>query len=179
MARWHRKQRRADRTRRQPQPSRPPRPALSPAEPRPSTQPDATASQPKVVVREAAYVERLAYTRTQAAAALGISRSTLRRLLPYLDTIEMPWGGKLIPVDELERLVTERRRPAVPPRPAARPGRKPSIPPDVVQRIRNARAAGRTLRQIAADLNASGTATAHGGAQWWPSTVRAVLRRAD
>ena len=31
------------------------------------------------------------------------------------------------------------------------------------------------LRQIARDLNAAETPTAHGGAQWWPSTVRAVL----
>jgi hypothetical protein len=33
-----------------------------------------------------------------------------------------------------------------------------------------------SLRQIAADLNADGTETAQGGAQWWPSTMRAVLR---
>jgi response regulator of citrate/malate metabolism len=46
-----------------------------------------------VVVREADYVVRLAYTRSQAAEALGISRSTLRRLLPYLETIELPWGA--------------------------------------------------------------------------------------
>jgi hypothetical protein len=53
------------------------------------------------VVREATGVERLAYTRTQAAAALGVSRSTFdRRVLPLLETIEMPWGTKLIPVDD-------------------------------------------------------------------------------
>jgi hypothetical protein len=51
-------------------------------------------------------VERLAYTRTEAAHALGISRSTFnRRVLPYIDTIEMPWGTKLIPFDELARLL--------------------------------------------------------------------------
>ena len=66
---------------------------------------------PRSVVREATYIERLAYTRSQAAEALGISRSTLiRRVLPHVDTIEMPWGAKLIPVDELERLLQERRR---------------------------------------------------------------------
>jgi hypothetical protein len=27
-------------------------------------------------------------------------------LLPYIDTIELPWGTKLIPVDELERLAS-------------------------------------------------------------------------
>ena len=36
---------------------------------------------------------------------------------------------------------------------------------------------GKSLRQIARDLNAAETPTAHGGAQWWPSTVRAVLVR--
>jgi len=36
---------------------------------------------------------------------------------------------------------------------------------------------GKSLRQIARDLDASQTPTAHGGAHWWPSTVRAVLRR--
>ena len=65
-----------------------------------------------------AVVERLAYTRSQAAEALGVSRSTfIRRVLPYVATVEMPWGAKLIPVDELERLLAERRR-AAKPRPA-------------------------------------------------------------
>src|SRR6266511_2376167 len=66
-----------------------------------------------IAVRRAAHVERLAYTRTQAAAALGVSRSTFdRRVLPLLETIDMPWGTRLVPVDELERFVDERRRPA-------------------------------------------------------------------
>ena len=43
----------------------------------------------------APYVERLAYTRAQAAEALGISTSTfIRRLLPFIDTVEMPWGAR-------------------------------------------------------------------------------------
>jgi hypothetical protein len=132
-----------------------------------------------VVVVKADFVVRLAYTRTQAAQALGISRSTLRRLLPYLETIEMPWGGKLIPVDELERVACERRHAAIARRPPNPPGRKPAVPPEVLARIRAARAAGRSFRQIAAELNASGTPTAHGGRQWWPSTVRAILVRSS
>jgi hypothetical protein len=130
-----------------------------------------------VVVREARDVERLAYTRSQAAEALGISRSTLRRLLPYVETIEMPWGGRLIPVDELERLVAERRRVAVPRPPRVRPGRKASVPPELVEWIRRARAAGKSFQAIAADLNAEGLPTAHGGTRWWPSTVRSVFLR--
>jgi transcriptional regulator with XRE-family HTH domain len=133
---------------------------------------------PRVVVREARYVERLAYTRSQAAQALGISRSTLRRLLPYLDTIEMPWGGKLIPVDELERIAVERRKSARPRLEPATRGRKPAVPSEIGRRIRDERAAGKSLRQIADNLNADRIPTAHGGACWWPSTVRQVLQRA-
>jgi hypothetical protein len=41
-------------------------------------------------------VEWLAYMRTQAAEALGISRSTFnRRVLPYVETLDMPWGRPL------------------------------------------------------------------------------------
>ncbi len=61
--------------------------------------------EPRPIIREAGRVERLAYTRSQAAEALGISRSTLNRLLPFLETVELPWGTKLIPVDEVERLL--------------------------------------------------------------------------
>jgi hypothetical protein len=135
-------------------------------------------TQPTPIVREASRGERLAYTRTQAGEALGISRSTFnRRVVPYIETIEMPWGARLIPVDELERLLAERRRSARErPKPVT-PGRPAAVPPEVVDRIRAERAAGKSLRQISRDLNASGTPTSHGGAQWWPSTVRAVLRR--
>jgi hypothetical protein len=88
------------------------------------------ATAPVEVVREATRVERLAYTRSQAAEALGVSRSTCnRRVLPLIDTVEMPWGTRLIPVDEVERLPAERRRPArAPAPPAKRDGREPSRP---------------------------------------------------
>jgi hypothetical protein len=135
------------------------------------------AAAPREVVREAPRVERLAYTRTQAAAALGVSRSTFdRRVLPLIETVEMPWGTRLIPVDELERLITDRR---VPPRasPSAERGRPQALPADLVDEIRAQREQGRSLREIASDLNERRMPTAHGGRQWWPSTVRAVLRR--
>lgn len=170
MARWHRKQRRSGQARRL-QIARPLEQVPSPGEPR---QPELAPQR----VEMASDVTRLAYTPTQAAQALGISRSTLHRLLAYLDTIEMPWGGTLIPVDELERVAAERRRAAAGRRPVARKGRKPSVPPDVVARIRAARTAGKSLREIAGGLNADRVPTAHGGTRWWPSTVRAVLRRA-
>jgi Recombinase len=137
------------------------------------------ASAPVEVVREATRVERLAYTRTQAATALGISRSTFdRRVMPLIETVEMPWGTKLVPVDELERLISERRRRPVRARPEqATRGRPRVLAADVVDHIRSERKAGRTLREIATNLNDRRVPTAHGGARWWPSTVRAVLRR--
>jgi hypothetical protein len=126
-------------------------------------------------------VERLTYTRTQAAETLGISRSTFnRRVLPYVEIVEMPWGTKLVPVDALERLIAERRRPPRERRrPSRPPGRPPSLAPHVVKRICAERAAGKSLAQIARDLNASRTPTAHSGVQWWPSTVRSILVRSD
>jgi len=129
-------------------------------------------------VRVVTEVERLAYTRTQAAEALGVSRTTFsRRVLPLIETIDMPWGPRLIPVDALERFVMERRRPARGRAQPAPPGRPNAVPDMLVRHIRAEHAAGKSMRQIARDLNVSQTPTAHGGAQWWPSTVRAVLRR--
>ena len=137
------------------------------------------AAEPPPIIRLAPRVERLAYTRSQAAEALGVSRSTfLRRILPHIETIEMPWGTRLIPVDELERLIAERRRPARPhPAPAPR-GRPRQLPEQIVERIQAAHNAGRSLGEIARELNAEAVPTAQGGRQWWPSTVRTVLTRA-
>ncbi len=131
-----------------------------------------------MIVREAASVERLAYTRTQAAEALGVSRSTFDgRMLPLLETVEMPWGTKLIPTDELVRLVTERRRPAQAQPTRPKPGRPAAVPVELARRIHAERAAGGASARSPRDLNADGAALAHGGKQWWPSTVRAVLQR--
>jgi Recombinase len=163
-----RQQRRADKSRRHLQPTHQPKSAVA----------QSPAAAPRVVMREASHVVRLAYTRSQAAKALGISGSTLRRLLPYVESIELPWGARLIPVDELERLAAERRRTARPRLEPATRGRKPSVPPEITKRIRDKRSAGRSLREIADDLNAERIPTVHGGERWWPSTVRAVLQRA-
>lgn len=130
-------------------------------------------------MREATRVERLAYTRTQAAQALGISTSTFnRRVLPYLETVETGSGRRLVPVDQLERFLAERRQQARAERPRpASPGRKPGLSPDLVARIRDERSQGKSLGKIARELTADGVETSQGGRQWWPSTVRAVLIR--
>jgi hypothetical protein len=140
--------------------------------------PSISAATAPPIVRLPGRVERLAYTRKQAAEALGISRSTFdRRVLPFIETIDMEWGTRLVPVDALQRLVAERRRP-----PRARPavtsrGRPPSVPAEIARRIKARHAAGNTLGQIARELNAERIPTAQGGARWWPSTVRSILRR--
>ena len=124
-------------------------------------------------------MERLAYTRSQAAEALGISTSTFnRRLFPLIETVSMPSGRSLIPVDELERLLAQHRQRtrAQPGRPAPA-GRKPGLPAEVITRIQQQHTAGRSLAEIARALNSDNVPTAQGGRQWWPSTVRAVLDR--
>ena len=56
-------------------------------------------------------------------------------------------------------------------------GRPPVLSPALVAAIGQWRGAGCSLGAIAAELNRSGVPTAHGGRQWYPSTVRAVVRR--
>jgi hypothetical protein len=135
----------------------------------------------RVVVREAIQVERLAYTRRQAAEALGISTSTFsRRVLPFIETLQMDWGMRLIPVDELEGfLAARRRKPPAARRPPARPGRKAALPPEVVARIRAEYNGGKSFGEIARGLDADGVRTAQGGRRWWPSTVRAIVTRSN
>ena len=58
-------------------------------------------------------------------------------------------------------------------------GRPPALPVEVRDRIRSERATtGDSYATIAARLNAEGVPTAHGGAKWWPATVRAVASSA-
>jgi len=124
-------------------------------------------------------VERLAYTRAQAAEALGISLATLdRRVVPVIATVATEWGGRLIPVSELERYLAERsQQPRASSKALRRLGRKASVAPELVTRIKTEHANGSSLGEIARGLNADGARTAQGGRQWWPSTVRSVLAR--
>lgn len=128
-------------------------------------------------LREADSVVRLAYSRRQAAEALGVSISTVdRRVVPAIQTVKAPWGQRLIPVSELERFVQDHRETRK--RAARRPaGRPTTLPSTTVQRIRREFDAGRSLGEVARALNADGVPTAHGGRQWWPSTVRSILHR--
>jgi hypothetical protein len=66
--------------------------------PRRPVDPEVAAFAELAVVRQATRVKRLAYTRTQAAEALGISTSTFeRRILPFIETVQMDWGKLFSP----------------------------------------------------------------------------------
>ncbi|HEV3407688.1 MAG TPA: recombinase family protein [Gaiellaceae bacterium] len=58
----------------------------------------------------------------------------------------------------------------------AAPGRPPSIPDDLADRIRALRGKGATLQAICDVLNAEGVPTPRGGSHWRPTSLRAVLR---
>lgn len=58
-------------------------------------------------------------------------------------------------------------------------GRPVTLGADAVERIRQARRAGMTLKAIADQLNADGVPTAQGGRAWHPATIRAVLLRSE
>ena len=75
------------------------------------------------------------------------------------------------------RLIGQRTREALAAKRAAgvRLGRPPSLPGEVRERIAAERQAGKSFAAIATLLNDEGVATAQGGNQWWPGTVRSVL----
>ena len=53
---------------------------------------------------------------------------------------------------------------------------RPAVLPEAVRtRITEAHRVGRGWTAIARELNDDGIPTAHGGAQWWPSTVRSIV----
>jgi DNA invertase Pin-like site-specific DNA recombinase len=74
------------------------------------------------------------------------------------------------------RLISQRTKDALAIKRAqgARLGRPSVLPEEVTERIFAARGAGEGWSAIARDLNIEKVPTAHGGAKWHPSTVRAV-----
>lgn len=76
------------------------------------------------------------------------------------------------------RLIGERTRAALAAKRAAgvRLGRPQTLPLDVVRRIVDERATGRSMPAIAAGLTAARIPTARGGASWATSSVDSVLR---
>jgi hypothetical protein len=101
-------------------------------------------------------VERLVYSREQAAQALGVSLATLdRRVIPAIATVKTEWGARLIPAAEFERYFAEQtQEPRMARRRPARSGRKSRLPAEVVARIRRERAQGSSLAECARSLPA-------------------------
>lgn len=126
-------------------------------------------------------VERLVYSRQQAAEALGISLATLdRRVIPAIATIKTEWGARLIPKDGIDRYLAERtEQPRARRRQPTRAGRTPTLSAEVVSRILHESARGVSLADIARGLDRDGIPTAQGGRHWWPSTVRGVVLRME
>ena len=75
------------------------------------------------------------------------------------------------------RLIGERTKAALAVKKAqgVRLGRPPTLPHDVVRRIKSAKEAGASWSAIARDLNRDGIPTARGGRKWYPSTIRSVV----
>jgi hypothetical protein len=105
-------------------------------------------------LKEAEEADRLAYSRRQAAEALGVSISTIdRRVVPSVSTVKTPWGQRLIPVAEVERFLREHLERPRGSRERGTAGRPPALPRQIVDRIRLEYARGRALAEIARALN--------------------------
>jgi DNA invertase Pin-like site-specific DNA recombinase len=75
------------------------------------------------------------------------------------------------------RLISQRTRDALAIKRAqgVQLGRRREVPDAIVARIVAERSGGSTMTAIAERLTEDHVPTAHGGARWWPSTVRAVV----
>jgi DNA invertase Pin-like site-specific DNA recombinase len=105
------------------------------------------------------------------ALDLGLDLSTPQgELVANVIASVAQWERRIIGQRTREALAVKKRQGVV-------IGRPPTLPANVVNRIKRQRKAGKTFAAIADDLNRDGVATAQGGEKWWPATVRAVLRR--
>lgn len=80
---------------------------------------------------------------------------------------------------ERQRIRSGQGRPSPRSRRGKRLGRPQSLPTSLIKRISRERERGHSYRAIAERLNTDQVPTAHGGRQWWPSTVRAVATSAQ
>jgi hypothetical protein len=91
-------------------------------------------------------------------------RPSTGAIVPAIATVKTEWGARLIPADELERYLAERREePRTRNRGPSRSGRKPALPPEIVARIHHEHAYGASLAEIARRLDRDGIPTGQGG----------------
>jgi DNA invertase Pin-like site-specific DNA recombinase len=95
------------------------------------------------------------------------STPTGEAMISILATLAQ-WERRVIGLRTREALAIKRKE-------GVRLGRPRTLPDQVRKRIKRERAKQRSLGAIAAALNADRVPTAHGGARWHASTVRAVL----
>lgn len=81
------------------------------------------------------------------------------------------WEGDIISERTVDALKAAKKR-------GTRLGGRRCVPGDVRERISTMRGKGATLTEIANALNDDGTPTGKGGARWYPSTVRSIVRQA-
>jgi transposase len=106
-------------------------------------------------------------TRREAAQIVGVSLDTVdRRVRRLTGEGRTPSGEIGLPAMALAEQLHD---------PWPGRGRPRRLDSAVVSRIVSQRNDGWTFATIAAALNDDGVATAHGGARWWPATVRKVL----
>ncbi len=103
------------------------------------------------------------------ALDLGVDTTTpTGELVANVMAAVAQWERKAIGARTREALAAKRAQ-------GVRLGRPSEMAGEVVERITVAHRAGASLSAIARELNADGVATTHGGAKWYPSTVRAVV----
>lgn len=107
-----------------------------------------------------------------AIVALDVGVDTSTPQGEFLATImagAAQWERRIIGQRTREGLAVKRAQ-------GVRLGGPQAVPQDVAERIAADRARGVTFAAIAEDLNREGIPTARGGARWYPSSVRAILR---
>jgi DNA invertase Pin-like site-specific DNA recombinase len=107
------------------------------------------------------------------ALDLGIDLSTpAGEFMSNVMASAAQWERRIIGQRTRDALVIKRAQ-------GVRLGRPKTLATDVVARIRAAHESGAGWSVIARQLNAEAVPTAHGGAKWYPSTVRAVALSAE
>lgn len=105
------------------------------------------------------------------ALDLGIDTSTVNgRLVANIVMSVAEWEREIIAERTREALAEAKEA-------GIRLGRPILVPDHTIAVIRDLRAAGLTLRAVADALTRDDVPTVHGGARWYSSTVRGVLRR--